>query len=121
MRGTSKLESISTRLRRIAKLAREHPDMVLLTLAHHIDERFLREAYRRTRKDGASGVDGQSAQAYGENLEENLRSLLERFKRGTYRASPVKRVTIPKANGKTRPIGKPTFEDKCVGKTKHLL
>ena len=114
MQGTLKLESISTRLRRIAKLAREHPDMVLLTLAHHIDEQFLREAYRRTRKDGASGVDGQSAAAYAENLEENLRSLLERFKRGTYRAPPVKRVTIPKANGKTRPIGIPTFEDKVL-------
>jgi len=93
MRGTSKLESISTRLRRIAKLARENPDMVLLTLAHHIDEEFLREAYRRTRKDGAIGVDGQSAETYAESLEENLKSLLERFKRGTYRAPPVRRVT----------------------------
>ena len=114
MQGTSNPESVSTRLRRIAKLAREHPDMVLLTLGHHIDEQFLMEAYRRTRKDGASGVDGQSAKTYGENLEENLRNLLERFKRGTYRAPPVKRVTIPKGNGKTRPIGIPTFEDKVL-------
>ncbi len=110
----SNLESISTRLQRIAKLARENPGMVLLTLAHHIDEQFLWEAYRRTRKDGASGVDGQSAQEYEENLEENLKTLLNRFKSGTYRAPPVKRALIPKADGKTRPIGIPTFEDKVL-------
>ena len=89
--------------------------MVLTTLAHHIDNDWLREAYQRTRKDGASGVDGQSAQAYAANLEENLRSLLQRAKSGTYRAPPVRRVYIPKGNGsETRPIGIPTFEDKVL-------
>ena len=86
------------------------------TLAHHIDIEWLREAYRRTRKDGAVGVDGQTAEEYAVNLEENLRSLLDRAKSGDhYRAPPVRRVHIPKGDGsKTRPIGIPTFEDKVL-------
>jgi group II intron reverse transcriptase/maturase len=89
--------------------------MVFTTLSHHIDMDWLREAYRRTRKDGAVGVDGQTAQEYAANLEENLRSLLERFKSGRYVAPPVRRVHIPKGDGKqTRPIGIPSFEDKVL-------
>ncbi len=106
---------VSTKLQRIAQLAQEDPKRVLTTLAHHIDVEFLREAYRRTRKDGAAGVDGQTAKEYEKNLEGNLRSLLDRFKSGTYRAPPVRRVYIPKGDGKkTRPIGVPTFEDKIL-------
>jgi RNA-directed DNA polymerase len=115
MTGTSSPLDISTRLQRIAKLARQDPKMVLTTLAHHIDIEFLREAYRRTRKDGAVGVDGGTAASYAEGLDENLRSLLDRFKSGTYFAPPVRRVHIPKGDGsKTRPIGIPTFEDKVL-------
>lgn len=88
--------------------------MTLTTLAHHIDVEWLHEAYRRTRKDGAVGVDGQSADAYGQQLESNLRSLLERAKSGSYRAPPVRRVYIPKGDGSQRPIGIPTFEDKVL-------
>jgi len=66
--------------------------MVLTTLAHHIDLMWLEEAYRRTRKDGAVGVDGVSAAVYEERLQENLSDLLERFKSGRYRAPPVRRV-----------------------------
>jgi RNA-directed DNA polymerase len=112
--GTSSPESVSTKLRRIAELARGAPDMVIRTLAHHIDVDFLREAHALTRKDGAKGVDGQTADEYAGNLEGNLRSLLERFKTGTYKAPPVRRVHIPKGDGKTRPIGIPTFEDKIL-------
>ena len=115
MSETPGLATISTKLERIAKLAREAPDMAFTTLAHHIDIDWLREAYRRTRKDGARGVDGQSAEQYEANLEDNLRSLLERAKSGTYRAPPVRRVHIPKGDGKeSRPIGIPTFEDKVL-------
>lgn len=115
MPGKSSPISVSTKLQRIAELARQSPSMVLTTLAHHIDEEFLREAYRRTRKDGAPGVDRQTADEYAAELELNLRSLLDRFKSGTYRAPPVKRVHIPKGDGKkTRPIGIPTFEDKVL-------
>ncbi len=106
---------ISTRLQRIAELARQMPARALTTLSHHIDVEWLKEAYRRTRKDGATGVDGTTAARYAANLEENLRSLLERAKSGTYRAPPVRRVYIPKGTGKeTRPLGIPTFEDKVL-------
>lgn len=115
MPETSGSISISTKLDRIAKLAREAPEMAFTTLSHHIDIDWLREAYRRTRKDGAAGVDGQSAEQYAEALEDNLRSLLERAKSGTYVAPPVRRVHIPKGDGsQTRPIGIPTFEDKVL-------
>jgi RNA-directed DNA polymerase len=114
MAGTSSPEPISTRLQRVATLARQSPQMVLTTLAYHIDVEFLREAYRLTRKDAAVGVDGQTAQAYAVDLEGNLEALLYRLKSGTYRAPPVRRVHIPKERGKTRPIGIPTFEDKVL-------
>jgi group II intron reverse transcriptase/maturase len=72
------------------------------------------EAYKRTRKDGAVGVDGQSAAEYAQNLEENLKGLLDRFKSGAYKAPPVRRKHIPKDGNRTRPIGIPTFEDKVL-------
>jgi group II intron reverse transcriptase/maturase len=88
--------------------------MAIRTLAHHIDVEFLRVAYEQTRKDGAAGVDDQTAAEYAVDLESNLQSLLDRFKSGTYRAPPVRRVEIPKGDGTTRPIGIPTFEDKVL-------
>lgn len=115
MKGTLGPETVSTKLQRIAELARRAPGMALTTLAHNIDIDFLREAHRRTRKDGAAGVDGQTAADYAGNLEGNLKALLEGFKSGRYRAPPVRRVHIPKGDGtKTRPIGIPTFEDKVL-------
>jgi group II intron reverse transcriptase/maturase len=115
MTDTKRSEDIQTRLRHVAEQARKHPEWVLTTLAHRIDVGFLREAYRRTRKDGAPGVDGQTAGEYEERLEENLQSVLDRFKSGSYWAPPVKRVYIPKAEGKKRrPIGIPTLEDKVL-------
>jgi group II intron reverse transcriptase/maturase len=112
---------ISTKLERIAKLAREIRDGQLHTLAHHIDVVWLREAFRRTRKDGARGVDGMSAKQYEEHLEDNLRDLLDRAKSGRYRAPPVRRVHIPKDDGSTRPIGIPTFEDKVLQRAVHMV
>jgi len=115
MAETQTSVDVFTKLERVAKLAREAPDMAFRNLAHHIDIDWLREAYRRTRKDGARGVDGQSADEYAANLEENLRTLLDRAKSGTYRAPPVRRVHIPKGSGaETRPLGIPTFEDKVL-------
>ena len=115
MSETSGSSTISTKLHQVAKLARELPRAALTTLAHHIDLDLLLEAYRLTRKDGAVGVDGQRATAYAEHLEDNLRRLLERAKSGRYQAPAVRRVRIPKGDGrKTRPIGIPTFEDKVL-------
>jgi group II intron reverse transcriptase/maturase len=87
---------------------------VFSSLHHVIDVALLRDAYRLTRKDAAAGVDGQSAEEYGRDLEKNLGSLHERFRSGRYYAPPVKRVHIPKGDGRTRPIGLPTFEDKVL-------
>ncbi len=115
MAETSGSITVSTKLERIAKLAREMPQAALTTLAHHIDIDWLREAYRRTRKNGATGVDRQTAEEYAGNLEVNLRSLLERAQSGSYVAPPVRRIHIPKGDGsQTRPIGIPTFEDKVL-------
>lgn len=115
-------KSVSTKLQRIARLAREDPKRAFVSLAHHIDLDLLQEAYRRTRKDGAPGVDGQTA-AYEENLEGNLRSLLDRFKSGSYKAPPVRRIYIPKGSdpSKKRPIGVPTFEDKVLQRAVALV
>lgn len=115
MGETLSSQTVSTKLERIAKLAKDAPGMAFTTLAHHIDLEWLREAYRRTRKDGAAGVDGQTAEEYAEKLDENLQSLLDRAMSGAYRAPPVRRVHIPKGDGKqTRPLGIPTFEDKVL-------
>jgi RNA-directed DNA polymerase len=115
MTRTSSREDISTEQRKIAETTREAPTMTWTTLAHHIDVEWLEEAYRRTRKDGAAGVDGVTAESYEQRLQGNLTDLLGRFKSGRYRAPPVRRVHIPKeGTGKTRPIGIPTLEDKVL-------
>ena len=113
--GTPGPASVSTKQQRIAEMARQAPEMAFTSLSHHIDMDWLHEAYRRTRKDGATGIDGQTAKDYAANLEENLRSLLDRAKSGDgYKASPVRRAYIPKGDGGTRPLGIPTFEDKVL-------
>jgi group II intron reverse transcriptase/maturase len=115
MTGTSKPTTISTKLQRIATLARNAPEMAFTTLAHHIDVEWLKEAFRRTRKNAAAGVDGQTAAEYAVNLDANLGSLLDRMKAGSYRAPPVRRVYIPKGDGsEKRPIGIPTLEDRVL-------
>jgi group II intron reverse transcriptase/maturase len=90
--------------------------MAFTNLAHHIDNEWLHTAYALTRKDGAVGVDGQTAEDYEANLKANLQDLLNRAKSGTYVAPPVRRVHIPKAGSttETRPLGIPTFEDKIL-------
>lgn len=116
MPDTQGSTSVSTRQERIADLARRKPGEALTSLSHHIDIEWMKEAHRRTRKDGAAGVDTITAKQYGEKLEENLKALLDRAKGGdNYRAPPVRRVHIPKGDGSsTRPIGIPTFEDKVL-------
>ncbi len=87
-------------------------------LFHHVyDVNRLREAYYGLRRQAVPGVDGQTWQHYGQDLEENLRDLSERLKRGAYRAKPAQRAYIPKTDGKERPIGIPTLEDKIVQRT----
>lgn len=91
--------------------------MVLLTLAHHIDLRWMEEAYRRTRKDGAVGVDGVTAEAYERRLHENLSDRLERFKSGRYRTPPADACTFPRMGRRTQPgpSAFPPWRTKCSG------
>ena len=113
--GASEPEPLSTKQQRIAELAKEAADMSFTSLNHLIDLPWLRRAYAATRKDGAVGVDGQTAEEYEKDLQSNLQSLLDRAKSGAYRAPPVRRVHIPKGQGEeTRPVGIPTFEDKIL-------
>jgi group II intron reverse transcriptase/maturase len=113
--GAQEPDPVSTKRRRIAELAKRNPETAFTSLAHHIDLDWLECAYRLTRKTGSPGVDAQTAADYEANLEDNLRSLLERAKSGRYKAPPVRRVHIPKGKGsETRPIGIPTFEDKVL-------
>ncbi len=127
MQRNSVLTSVSTKQQRIAELARQMPEKGMISLSYHMDLEWMHEAYRRTRKDGAVGIDGQTAKDYEANLtldpcprmrgqgEANLRSLLDRAKSGdNYKAPPVRRVHIPKGDGSTRPLGIPTFEDKVL-------
>lgn len=121
MAGTQQPETMSTQLQRIAQLGRQYPERAFVSIAHHMDMAWMFEAWRRVRKDGAVGVDGQSAAEYEQDLDNNLQDLLDRAKSGRYRAPPVKRVQIPKADGRTRPIGIPTLEDKLLQRAVAML
>jgi hypothetical protein len=107
---TSSFGEVLTKQQRIAELAKQHPEQALTNLHHYIDENWLRVAFEWTRKDGATGIDGQTAQDYERDLAENLKRLLYQIKSGRYVAPAVRRVHIPKGNGKTRPIGIPTVQ-----------
>lgn len=98
----------------IAEQAREHPERVFTSLHHLIDLDWMFEAWSLTRKDGAAGIDGRTADDYEKDLEANLERLLIQIKSGSYRAPPVRRHFIPKADGSKRPLGIPTFEDKVA-------
>jgi RNA-directed DNA polymerase len=115
--------SVSTKQQRIAELAARHPEVSFPSLAYHIDVAWLKEAYRRTRKDAAAGVDEVTAEEYEEGLEARLEDLLNRFKSGRYYAPPVKRAYIPKEGkrGEKRPIGIPTLEDKILQRAVVML
>ena len=102
-------------LERVRQAAKRDKAVKFTALLHHIyDLNRLRAAYFALKRDAAPGVDGQTWQRYGEDLEGNLRDLSERLKRGAYRAKPVRRVYIPKADGRQRPLGVPALEDKIV-------
>ena len=114
--------TVSTRQQRIAELARQSPSMGFTSLNHHLDLLWLLQAHNQTRHDGAAGVDGQTGTDYAADLVNNLRTLLERAKSGTYRAPAVRRVRIPKGTGtETRPLGIPTYEDKVLQRAVVML
>ena len=105
---------MSPGLLKVAERAKRDPDARFNSLAHLVDEAALGRAFSRIRKDAAVGADGITKEQYGQQLEENLRGLHERLKSMRYRHQPIRRVHIPKANGKKRPIGISCLEDKIV-------
>jgi RNA-directed DNA polymerase len=106
---------VPSALDRVRKVAKRDKKIQFTNLLHHISSTDrLRAAYFAMKKTAAAGVDGETWKSYGENLEENLRDLSGRLQRGGYRAKPVRRVFIAKADGKQRPLGVPVLEDKIV-------
>ena len=102
-------------LERVRQAAKKDRKLRFTALLHHIYNReTLRMAYFSLKKEAAPGVDGETWRHYGEELEKNLQDLAERLKRGAYRAKPVRRVYIPKADGRQRPLGVTALEDKIV-------
>jgi len=108
-------QDLQRELERVRQAAQKEGKPRLTTLWHHVyDIRRLREAYFDLARRAAPGVDGVTWQHYGENLENNLVDLSARLQRGAYRARPVRRAHIPKDDGRERPIGIPTLEDKIA-------
>ena len=106
---------VLTKQNRIAEIAKKNQDKALVTLHHHIDMEWMREACKKIKPGTSPGVDEQTLAMYTENLEHNLQDLRERAISGRYVAPPVKRVYIPKGNGREqRPIGIPTVEDRIL-------
>jgi len=102
-------------LEQVRQAAKKDKQLRFTALLHHIyNLETLRMAYFRLKKEAAPGVDGETWRHYGEQLEVNLQDLSERLKRGAYRAKPVRRVYIPKADGRQRPLGVTALEDKIV-------
>ena len=114
-RTRSRTEGMEAALERIRVAVRRDKEEKLTSLYHHVYKvDHLREAYFGLRREAAPGVDGETWQAYGQNLEEQLQELSGRLARGAYKALPVRRVYIPKPDGRQRPLGVPAMEDKVV-------
>jgi RNA-directed DNA polymerase len=105
----------SAGIERVRQAARRDRKQRFTALLHHVyDIDRLRAAYLALKRDAAAGIDGETWRHYGEALEANLQDLAARLTRGAFRASPVRRAYIPKADGRQRPLGVPTLEDKIV-------
>lgn len=112
---TQRRESVQNVLDAIRNAAKKNRKMRFTALFHHIyDIQMLWHAYLNINRDAAPGVDDETWESYGEDLEENLQDLSERLRKGAYRAKPVKRVYIPKPDGRQRPLGITALEDKIV-------
>lgn len=114
-------EHVSTQQQRIARNARNLPEVSFTALSHHIDVKWLWIAEQRVRKDGATGVDGVTSAEYRKEMGKRLRELESRMKSGSYRAPPVRRVYVPKGRTEKRPIGIPTYEDKIAQKAIQMV
>ena len=112
---TQSRDGASSGLERVRHAARANRKQRFTALLHHVyDLDRLRTAYLALKRDAAAGIDGETWRHYGEDLEANLQDLAGRVRRGAYRAQPVRRVYIPKTDGRLRPLGVPTVAPYCV-------
>lgn len=108
-------ESVQSALERVRKVARRDKKVQFTSLMHHIfNVEMLRTSFFAMKKSASAGIDGETWVSYEDHLEENLKSLSQRLQYGGYKAKPVRRVFIAKADGKQRPLGVPVLEDKIV-------
>src|SRR5229473_114465 len=107
---------MSTQIDRLTELAKEDPKRQFYSIAHMITPEALYAAFRGLRKKASAGVDGVTYEEYEKDAARNIQTLHERLKNGKYQAQPLRRVYIPKENGKQRPISIPALEDKIVQK-----
>ena len=112
--GLSAGQGASSALGRVREVARRDKNARFSALLHHVTPQRLREAYWAISPKAAPGVDGVTWDAYGQGLEGNLQGLYERVQSGSYRATPSRRVYIPKVDGRRRPLGIASLEDKIV-------
>ncbi|MCA1695765.1 MAG: group II intron reverse transcriptase/maturase [Actinobacteria bacterium] len=112
--GHSAGQGASSGLGRVRQVAAKDKEARFTALLHHVDVDRLRAAYWALRPKAAPGVDGVTWEDYGQDLEENLRDLHARVHRGAYRARPSRRVYIPKPDGRLRPLGVASLEDKIL-------
>ena len=112
---TQRRSDAPSALERVRQAAKRDRKQRFTALLHHVyDVERLRAAYHAIERDAAAGVDGETWQHYGMALEVNLQDLSDRLKRGAYRAKPVRRAYIPKADGRQRPLGVPTVTAYCA-------
>ena len=115
------MDTFSPKLRALAERARRIRNEPLKTLMHLVDREWLQEAWKRLRKGSAAGIDHVTTAAYEQALDTNLEQLLSKLQHNQYRATPVRRVYIPKSDGRLRPLGLPTVEDKLVQRAIELI
>ena len=111
---TQSRRAASNGLARVRQVARARKDARFTALLHHITVELLEQSYDALNRRAAPGIDGVTWRAYGEDLEENLLALHERIPRGSYRAQPARRTTVPKGDGTERPLSILCLEDKIV-------
>src|SRR6516165_10803718 len=114
MSGLEPVKPMSTDINRIAILAKEVPARKFYSIAHLVTEERLKEKFKKLRKDSSAGIDGVVHEQYAANVGENIRQLHRRLVENKYQAQPLRRVYIPKEDGKQRPISIPVLEDKLV-------
>ena len=114
MQDTEPIKALSTELNRLSEIAASDSKVKFTSLAHLLTEEFLKSCYCELNHQAAAGIDQVGYESYGENLDRNIADLVKRMRENRYRANDIRRVWIPKPDGKQRPLGIPILEDRIV-------